>query len=209
MDPLISAIYAYMRFVHDGGEDRPREAEQILRQLDAEVGAQCQLRGMVAPRDTVMNKTQLSPFGYCKVPFMRHSGGFTIVLTQDWLGAMQTLRREAELRAGGMVAGGGAGPADGGVGTCERIGAPGSAGAKAKRQRGRRPGSPTANADTRLYRDWRAAHDATGITKAEFLRERGLPAKDMAALERGRANVRRKRRSGRKNLDESGQDDPN
>ena len=78
-------------------------------------------------------------------------------------------------------------------------------GGKVKRRRGRKPGSRTAAADTRLYRDWKAAHDTTGITKGEFIRERGLPDSALASIERGRANVKRKTNSGRKRPDESSQ----
>jgi hypothetical protein len=70
--------------------------------------------------------------------------------------------------------------------------------------RGRPSGSPTAERDNKLYADWIAAHALTGMSKAEFLRERGLPQSDGAAIERGRGNAKRKRK-GRKSLDEIGQ----
>ena len=60
-------------------------------------------------------------------------------------------------------------------------------------QRGRPRGSTTAASDRKLYLDWKAAHQVTGITKAEFVHERGLPASAVAAIERGRAQERRKR----------------
>src|SRR5262245_41875469 len=66
-----------------------------------------------------------------------------------------------------------------------------------RRKRGRPAGSPTAESDFRLYQDWKAAQRATHITKSAFLRERGRPASDLAAIERGRAQEKRKR-SGRK-----------
>jgi hypothetical protein len=69
------------------------------------------------------------------------------------------------------------------------------------RQRGRPAGSPTAEADRRLYEDWKAAQVATGITKREFLRERSLPLSRLAAIERGRAQQKRER-PGRNPLDE-------
>jgi hypothetical protein len=64
--------------------------------------------------------------------------------------------------------------------------------------KGRRPrGRPRAsNSELQLYFDWKAANRATGITKPEFLRERGLPKNMLAAIERGRAQA--KRRSGHK-----------
>jgi hypothetical protein len=105
--------------------------------------------------------------------------------------------------------------AKGGTGRGEGDGNPrnqtgaGQGGTNRKRRRGRKPGAKTADADTRLYRDWKAAHDTTGITKAEFIRERGLPDTDLSSLERGRGNVKRKRSSGRKRLDESSQEDVN
>jgi hypothetical protein len=69
---------------------------------------------------------------------------------------------------------------------------------KPKRSRGRPAGSATTERDLQLYRDWKTAHQATGITKSEFLREKGLPESDLSAIERGRAQARRKRRPGRK-----------
>jgi hypothetical protein len=80
-------------------------------------------------------------------------------------------------------------------------------GGKHKRRRGRPRGSKTAAAYTRLYLDWKAAHNGTGITKAEFIRERGLRPTAIHAIERGRANVRRAAASGRKRRDEPSQAD--
>src|SRR5262249_27658122 len=56
----------------------------------------------------------------------------------------------------------------------------------------RGPKKKTAAAvNTRLYHDWKAAQQKTGITKAEFILERGLPETALDALERGRGNVKR------------------
>jgi hypothetical protein len=82
---------------------------------------------------------------------------------------------------------------------------------KPKSRRGRKPGSSTADSDTKLYLDWKAAHRQNGLTKAEFIHERRLPSSALAALERGRANEKRKRNKrkrsfGRNSLDESSQD---
>jgi hypothetical protein len=79
------------------------------------------------------------------------------------------------------------------------------AGKNAKQQpgvRGRPPGSPTAQTDNKLFADWKAAHASTGTSKAQFLRERGLPETDLYAIERGRANHRRQQ-AGRKELDQN------
>ncbi|MSQ94781.1 MAG: hypothetical protein EXR98_09530 [Gemmataceae bacterium] len=67
---------------------------------------------------------------------------------------------------------------------------------KGRRPRGRPRGSDSAAKDLKLYLDWKAANRATKITKAEFVRERGLPATAVDAIERGRAQD--KRRSGQK-----------
>jgi hypothetical protein len=80
---------------------------------------------------------------------------------------------------------------------------------KGKRRRGRKQGSKTSDTDTRLYHDWKAAYQATGITKAEFLRERGLPQTALAAIERGRANVKRQNNPGRKKTGKASQDPSN
>jgi len=73
-----------------------------------------------------------------------------------------------------------------------------------QKARGRPVGSPTADRDNQLFADYKAARRDTRITKAEFLKERGLPESDLAAIERGRANARR-RKAGRNALDTIGQ----
>jgi hypothetical protein len=73
----------------------------------------------------------------------------------------------------------------------ERATEPGAPGRR-HRSRGRPRGSPTAARDLKLYHDWRSAHGATKITRKEFLRERGLPERDLAAIERGRAQEKRR-----------------
>jgi hypothetical protein len=58
---------------------------------------------------------------------------------------------------------------------------------KPKRGRGRPEGSETRKNDLKLWHDYQAAHRTTRISKAEFVRERGLDAEEgLAALERGR-----------------------
>jgi hypothetical protein len=82
-------------------------------------------------------------------------------------------------------------------------------GAASPKRRGRKRGSKTADKDTQLFLDWKAAHRTTGLTTEEFVRERGLPASALSAIERGRANVKRRRKAGRNSLDESSQDPAN
>lgn len=65
-----------------------------------------------------------------------------------------------------------------------------------RRPRGRPRGSDSAANDLKLYLDWKAANRTTGITKSEFLRERGLLATDIDAIERGRAHEKRMRSEG-------------
>jgi hypothetical protein len=73
-----------------------------------------------------------------------------------------------------------------------------------RKARGRPVGSPTADHDNQLFADYMAARRDTRITKTEFLKERGLPESDLAAIERGRGNARR-RQAGRNALDTIGQ----
>jgi hypothetical protein len=63
-----------------------------------------------------------------------------------------------------------------------------------KGKRGRPPGSKTEAEDLKLYSDWQAANTVRRITKAEFLRERGLPKSDLSAIERGRKQEKKKRK---------------
>jgi hypothetical protein len=64
--------------------------------------------------------------------------------------------------------------------------------ANPKRRRGR-PLNTKGEA-LKLYRDWKAAHQKTGISKPEFLRGRGLPETDLLTLERGRTADYRRRK---------------
>jgi hypothetical protein len=66
------------------------------------------------------------------------------------------------------------------------------AGLNARPRRGRPRGSASSKRDLQLFLDWKAANGLTGIHKDEFLRERSLPLRDLAAIERGRAQVKRK-----------------
>src|SRR5262249_24524199 len=59
-----------------------------------------------------------------------------------------------------------------------------------KRKKGRPAGSKTKAQDLKLYLDWKPANHETGMTKQEFLRARGLPMSDLAAIERGRKQPR-------------------
>lgn len=65
-------------------------------------------------------------------------------------------------------------------------------GGQRRRRPGRPLGSPTGANDLQLYLDWKAAQRETGVTKAEFLRARNLPQLDLAAIERGRAQEKRR-----------------
>jgi hypothetical protein len=68
----------------------------------------------------------------------------------------------------------------------------------AKPRKGRPAGSKTRAHDLKLYSNWKAARRETGVTKAEFLRERGLPESDFAAIERGRKQANTENLAGKK-----------
>lgn len=53
--------------------------------------------------------------------------------------------------------------------------------------------------EMKLYTDYEVARRTSRVTKAEFLRDRGLPAGDLAALERGRKLVEKERKGAGKN----------
>jgi hypothetical protein len=58
---------------------------------------------------------------------------------------------------------------------------------KSKGNRGRPKGSQTRKDDLKLWGDYQAAHNTTGVSKPEFIRNRGLDAEEgLAALDRGR-----------------------
>ena len=70
---------------------------------------------------------------------------------------------------------------------------------KPLRGKGRPKGGGTPQTDLKLYQDWQAAKRTTGISKQEFVRERGLdPEEGFASLERGRkASPSNRRTSGK------------
>jgi hypothetical protein len=62
---------------------------------------------------------------------------------------------------------------------------------KPRGKRGRPPGSASMERDRKLYQEWKTANSISGITKADFLRKQGLTESDLAAIERGRAQLKR------------------
>jgi len=138
-------------------------------------------RRVVAGRLSQLSKAYLGMPGTPPLPFSpsevsEAQGGWSLInMVKRLRQAIGSLARHDEVSVNGKETG----QSDGG-----------------RRRRGRRPGSKTGATDLQLYRNWKDANRATGITKAEFIRERGLPEKDLDAIERGRGQV--KRRSGHK-----------
>jgi hypothetical protein len=165
-----------------------------LTDLDARFYAHCHLSDLPISVIPATADDGLCRFGYSRLPYVLCTlhlptsdaagqttqetvcRGMMITPSPEWHQALKSLRAmaavlEAKPRASGE---------------CE------------KRKRGRPAGSKTQTRDRELYLDWKAAQRATGITKLEFLQERGLPASDLAAIERGRKQEEGKNRPGKK-----------
>jgi hypothetical protein len=133
--------------------------------------------------------------------------GVVIVPTPEWIHAMKSLRATARLfeeKDQDNGKGRSRSPASRVLASSVGAMSPQHEGShrayrtNAKANRGRPAGSTTQAQDLKLYSDWKAAYGVTGMTKAEFLRERGLPATELAAIERGRKQSTKKSRTGKK-----------
>jgi hypothetical protein len=198
MHPFLTAVIdSLLAFGHEhskGGMD-PSDIlaeDQLakLRDLDAELYAGSQLEGVSL---SIIPEPQghLHGFGNSKMPYClvtlhlpfkdedgtirreKRASGMAILLTHEWIHAMRSLRATAEAlqaRAGNSG---------------KNASAPNKRSCK-RRPRGRPAGSKTKEQDGKLYSSWKAAYSKNRITKREFLREKGLPESDLAAIERGR-----------------------
>jgi hypothetical protein len=187
-------------------QDQIRE----LTTLDAEFYAYCQLHGLSLPVIQEPNDDNFRCFGNSRLPYIfctlhlpinanqeMVGGGMVLMPTAEWKHALTSLRATAQVletrtRESGKM-GSPSAPAafeDPGAsaGTIldKHEDGPAAGRKSVKRKRGRPAGGKTKEKDSKLYSDWKAARRETGLTKAEFLRERGLPESDLAAIERGR-----------------------
>jgi hypothetical protein len=170
-----------------------------LTKLDIDFYAHCQGSGLSFPVLPGLAIDGLRSFGNSRLPYLwgtihlpvqeeadnrireTVASGMLIVPTPAWYHAMQSVR----------------------AGAVALTGKPGATEESRKRKRGRPAGGKTQARDRPLYLDWKAANRRTGITKAEFLRERGLPASDLAAIERGRKQAEEKNPPGKKTVKSS------
>lgn len=189
---LVSVIDALLAIAGENRKSTPLAPQRFAEvlELDARLYALCQQTQLLVPEYAEPEYGELLPGSHLAYytqgavvsgDGVGHEGGIRLAATREWRQAMHCLRAAAALQP--VV-----------------LGQPQVGSDKSNKQRGKRgrpPGSPTAEDDRKLYLDWQAAHRATRITKAEFLRERGLPESRRHAIERGRAQEKRKR-SGRK-----------
>jgi hypothetical protein len=197
------------------------EQMQELTALDIAFHAHCQLSGLPLSIIPEPVESGLSRFGHSKLPYrsgilhlpikdgagkVTHDlvgGGTVIVPTPEWKHALMSLRATAALKAKIQENGKTMGPSTPSVGTGDQgasLDTPSEkkdkddhrAGSKSvKRRRGRPAGSKTQAHDRKLYEDWKVAERQSGMTKEEFLHASGLPASDLAAIERGRKAIAR------------------
>jgi hypothetical protein len=197
-----------------------------LTTLDIEFHAHCQLSGLSLSIIPEPGESGLSRFGHSKLPYIPGTfhlpvkdgegrvthdlvgTGMMILPTAEWKHALMSLRATAALKAriqektaGPSTPSAASGDQDASLDTTsEKKGGDdyrtGSSGGK--RKRGRPAGSKTKTHDCKLFRDWNAAHRETRMTKKEFLRERGLPQSELAAIERGRKQSQAKKPPGKK-----------
>jgi hypothetical protein len=204
------------------------EQMQELTALDIEFHAHCQLSGLSLSIIPEPGESGLRRFGHSKLPYwsgkvhlpikdgagkVTHDlvgGGTVIVPTPEWGHALMSLRATAALKAKIQDNGKTAGPSTPSAASGDQGASLDTTSKKkngddhrassssGKRKRGRPAGSKTKTDDCKLYGDWKAAHRETRMTKQEFLRERGLPASELAAIERGRKQLAREKAAGKK-----------
>jgi hypothetical protein len=196
-DSPATAIDALVRFVQEHRGNRPHEEFSFLLELDGEVGAHCRATGINLPPDSATGSDAMGTVGSCRIPVTRHTLGFRIRSSPAWFAAMQSLRREAEMRAAQMHATGGAGRASCNSGQTEGPWAPaqdgageGKRGGKRQKKRRGQPHKSTPDADKKIHDDWKSS----GLTQKEFARARGEPQDEIeAASKRHRTRESRQR----------------
>jgi hypothetical protein len=203
LNSLVDVIGALVAFADKHGECTLHPSALLteseydaLKDLDTQLFAFCQLLGLPLPVLPQSEADVTGFFGNSKLPYIlctiHHpiekvvgqpaqelvGSGMLLFPTAEWFHAMKSLQTLAVL--------------------VEKKRHDSSKGRSAKSKRGRPAGSKTQEQDCNLYSDWKAAHRETGMTKAEFLRERGLPERELASIERGRKHSKKKNPSGKK-----------
>ena len=189
-----------------------------LATLDAEFYAWCQLDGLSSSIIPEPQDPGFRGFGNSKLPYVfttvhvpikdqdgrvtqeTRGSGMMIFLTPEWVHALKSLRATAAaLKAKAAESVQPPSKSTPSSAACENQGpgldpTPGNRDKSAMRRDKPKRGRPAGRTDTqdhKLYLDWKAAYEETGMSKREFLRARGLPESDFYAIERGRKQERR------------------
>jgi hypothetical protein len=181
-----------------------------LTNLDTEFYAHCQLSGLSLSILPEPKDNGHSGFGNSKLPYISGilhlpikdeagnvthemvARGMMIMPTPEWKYALMSLRATAALKAKAEESGKDQGASQS-ITSDKNEDDQGTARKSETRKRGRPPGSETKKEDLKLYLHWKAADQTNRVTKAEFLRARGLPKSALAAIERGRKQERNNR----------------
>jgi hypothetical protein len=222
-NPLVAAIDSLLAFAdkHAGAGLDPsalltRDQIVKLTTLDTEFYAHCQLSGLTLSIIPEPEDNGLSGFGKSKLPYISSiihlpvkdeagnvthemvASGMMIMPTPGWKHALMSLRATAALKAKAEESGKDRGASQSTTSDKDEDDH-GTARKSEKRKRGRPAGSKTKEEDLKLYLDWKAANQTNRVTKAEFVRARGLlPKSALAAIERGRKQDKRNNRPGKK-----------
>jgi hypothetical protein len=188
-----------------------RDEEAELINLDTAFHAHCQLSGLTLSVIPEREDVCLRRFGNSRLPYALCTmhlpikdepgkmsrelvgSGMMILPTPEWKHALKSLRATAALKANVEESAKTASTStltatseDPGVSLDRHEDDHGTGRKNEKPKRGRPAGGKTSKRDRKLYLDWKTAYESNRITKAEFLRVKGLPESDLAAIERGR-----------------------
>jgi hypothetical protein len=196
IDVLLAFVSKHARGLLDPSALLTKDQIEELTNLDTQLYAQCQLSGLSLPVVAEPEGLNFRYFGNSRLPYFWGTihlpikdeagkvtqdmvgSGMMIMPTPEWIHALRSLRVTAEaLKAKTQ---------ENGKATSSSISN------TEKPKRGRPHGSKTETYDLKLYLDWKAANRETGVTKKEFLHARGLPERELAAIERGRQQAKKK-----------------
>ena len=91
---LVSELVSQKSPIARNGEEAGR-----LKRLDAEIYGLSQREGVSIPTPTSASYPDTPLMGFCRIPFVEHAGGYTVVRDVAWEQAMRGLRRVVELKA--------------------------------------------------------------------------------------------------------------
>jgi hypothetical protein len=223
IDALFEFVSKHRGELSDHSTILTPEQMKDLAALDIKFHAHCQLSGQSLSFISEPEKSSFPLFGHSKLPYFpgtfhipikdgagkvthdQVGRGMMLMPTSEWKHALMSLRATAVLKSKAEENGRAPPiPSSSHHGasldtTTETKDGDGhrAGGTRGKRKRGRPSGSRTKAHDCKIYEDWKAARRESGITKSEFVHEKGLPESELAAIERGRKHSQKKKPPGK------------